>query len=80
MNAPMYAEADQSAPARPIIANGPARLSECCNSLIAVIRMSRPCPGTIVLMLSISVWVAEGPNRPSTAVSTITAGKIDNTL
>lgn len=80
MNAPMYPEADHSAPVRPMMAYGPARLWECCNSLIAVTRTSRPCPGTIVLMLSISVWVAEGPSRPRTAVSAIIAGKIDRTL
>ena len=44
MNAPMYPDADHSIPTRPMIANGPARLAECCNSLIALIRMSRPCP------------------------------------
>ncbi len=79
MNAPTYPDADHSAPSRPMHRQRPGEPARAGELLDRPDEDLRPWPGTTWLTLSITVWVAPGPSRPSIAVSTTMPGKIDST-
>ncbi len=79
MNAPMYPEADQSAPPRPMTNTIPDPAWLDWRFWIALLRMSSTGPGATLSRLSISGWVAECPTSPSTDTTASSAGKMART-
>ncbi len=79
MNAAMYPDADQTAPAMPTMNRMPAAPRLRCRFWIALAKIWWTDPGASLLRLAISGWSAEVPISPRIETSAMIAGKMAST-